>query len=404
MALQKSGTRRPSCIGRGAPNVLFIVLDTGCGHLGCYGSPIETPNLDRLACAGLRFTNMQTTALCSPSRSCIITGRNHHGNPLGSITAKQELEPDSNRGSPFENGYLSEILLRSGYRTFALGTGHASSELLPLARGFERCFGDDQLTEALVDHALALVAEVKLAPPDRPFFMYFCAGRVDGPQVLKRWVDRYEGRFDDGWDAYRDKVFRRQLEMGLVAPTTKPRTRDADVAEWSSLRDGEKRMHARMMEVFAGWLEHTDHQIGRLLGFLDCTGQLDNTLIMVVSDDTRSAEGRRFRPWIRETHRGAASDPFIVHWPRGISRPGAVRHQYAHVIDMVPTVLEALDIEPPSHLFGVPQSPIQGISFAQAFRSNVHSGKRSQAAPQKRPTNSARNSAVATDVPAPAGM
>jgi arylsulfatase A-like enzyme len=252
---------------------------------------------------------------------------------------------------------------------------------LPIARGFERFYGG-HLTVDLVDHAIEFVAEAKLATPDRPFFMYLCAGTIDGPSGVPE-----------------------QLEMGLVPPSTRPRARDAGVADWGSLRDDERSLHTRMMEVFAGCLEHTDYQIGRLLDFLDCTGQLDNTLIMVVSEDTRSAEEWSFRPWRGEPHRGAASDPFLVHWPRGISRPGAVRHQYAHVIDMVPTVLEALEIEPPSQLFGVPQSPIQGISFAQAFRSSVRGGKRLQAeAPRNHPADTIRLSAVTTEAPAPAGM
>jgi arylsulfatase A-like enzyme len=474
MALKeyKPGTAFPGVMGRtisestpawpspirakeGASNVLFIVLDdTGYGHLGSYGSPIKTPNLDRLASGGLRYSNMHTTALCSPSRSCVITGRNHHSNALACITEGATGYPGSNGSIPFENGFLSEILLGHGYNTFALGKWHLTPvdqcspagpcDRWPLGRGFERFygfFGGDtsqyypdliydnhqinapktpeegyHLTEDLVDHAIEFIADAKQVAPDKPFFMYFCTGAMHAPHhVPKEWADRYKGQFDDGWDAYRDKVFRRQLEMGLIPPNTKLSGRDPDVQEWKGLKDEEKRLYARMMEVYAGYLEHTDHHIGRLLAFLEKTGQLDNTLIMVVSDNGASAEGGPhgsinenlffnnvpetledalavvdelggpkhfnhypwgwawagncpFRRWKRETYRGGVSDPFIVHWPKVISRTGEIRHQYAHAIDMVPTVLEALGIEPPTHLRGVTQSPIQGISFAQTFR------------------------------------
>jgi arylsulfatase A-like enzyme len=439
----------------GAPNVLFIVLDdTGYGHLGCYGSPIRTPNLDRLASGGLRYSNMHTTALCSPSRSCVITGRNHHSNALACITEGATGYPGSNGNIPFENGFLSEILLSHGYSTFALGKWHLTPvdqcspagpcARWPLGRGFERFYGffggdtsqyypdlvydnhqikppktpDEgyHLTEDLVDHAIEFIADAKQVAPEKPFFMYFCTGAMHAPHhVPKDWADRYKGQFDDGWDAYREKVFRRQLELGLIPPNTKLSVRDPDVQEWKGLKDEEKRLYARMMEVFAGYLEHTDHHIGRLIAFLEKTGQLDNTLIMVVSDNGASAEGGPhgsinenlffnnvpetledglaaiddlggpkyfnhypwgwawagncpFRRWKRETYRGGVADPFIVHWPNVITATGEIRHQYAHVIDMVPTVLEALAIDAPKSLRGVTQSPIQGISFAPTFR------------------------------------
>jgi arylsulfatase A-like enzyme len=446
----------------GAPNVLFIVLDdTGFGQLGCYGSPIKTPNLDRLAAGGLRYSNMHTTALCSPSRSCILTGRNHHSNAMACITEGATGYPGANGRIPFENGFLSEILLTHGYNTFALGKWHLTPteycsaagpyDRWPLGRGFERFYGfmggdtsqyhpdlvydnhpvnppatpEDgyHLTEDLAARAIQFIADSKQVAPDKPYFMYFCTGAMHAPhQVPRPWIDKYRGRFDDGWDAYRAKVFQQQLKVGLVPKGTKLSVRDPDVAAWDGLQPDEKRLYSVMMEVFAGFLEHTDHQIGRLIAFLERSGQLDNTLIMVISDNGASAEGgphgsvnenlffnnvpetvadglkaigelggpkyfnhypwgwawagnTPFRRWKRETYRGGVADPLIVHWPKGIAGKGEIRTQYAHAIDLVPTVLDALGVEPPAQIRGVTQSPIQGYSFAATFTNGKEPSK-----------------------------
>jgi arylsulfatase len=445
---------RPLRAKPGAPNVLFIVLDdTGFGHLGCFGSPIRTPNLNRLAAGGLRFNNMHTTALCSPSRSCMLTGRNHHSNAMACITEGATGYPGSNGLIPFQNGFLSEVLLAQGYNTMALGKWHLTPteqcspagpyDRWPLGRGFERFYGfmggdthqyypdlvyDNHqvepprtpeqgyhLTEDLVDHAIQFVADAKQVAPDKPFFMYFCPGAMHAPhQVPREWADKYKGQFDDGWDAYRTKVFEQQLRLGILPAGTQLSERDPDVRAWDSLAGDEKRLYARMMEVFAGFLEHTDHHVGRLIEFLGKMGLLDDTLIMVVSDNGASAEGgphgsvnenlffnnvpetleaglaaidglggpqyfnhypwgwawagnTPFRRWKRETYRGGVADPFIVHWPARIKARGEIRQQYAHIIDMVPTVLDALGIVAPDAIRGVTQSPIEGVSFAHAF-------------------------------------
>jgi arylsulfatase A-like enzyme len=438
----------------GAPNVLYIVLDdTGYGQFGCYGSPINTPNLDRLAENGLLYTNMHTTALCSPSRSCMLTGRNHHSNGMACITEGSTGFPGSDGAIPFENGFLSEMLLPHGYATYCVGKWHLTpSEQIsaagpynrwPLGRGFERYYGflggdthqyypdlvfdnhqveppttpEDgyHLTVDLTDRAIGFIADLKQVAPDKPFFLYFATGANHAPhQAPKEWADRYRGKFDDGWDAYREKVFARQKELGILAPDAVLSQHDPDVQQWDELSSDERRLYARMMEVFAGFFEHTDHQIGRLLDFLDGIGQLDNTLIMVISDNGASAEGgphgsvnenkffnnvpddlaqnlaalddlggpkyfnhypwgwtfagnTPFRRWKRETYRGGVSDGFLVHWPAGITAKGEVRHQYAHAIDMVPTVLESLGIEAPTDVRGVAQSPIEGVSLAHSF-------------------------------------
>ena len=321
----------PKRTAEGAPNVVFIVLDdTGYGHLGCYGSPISTPNIDSLAADGLTYANMNTTALCSPSRSCILTGRNHHSNHLACMTNGSTGYPGSDGYIPFENGFLSEILRAQGYNTYCVGKWHLAPEETmtaagpydrwPLGRGFERYYGflggdthqyypelvrDNSHTEPettpeqgyhltpdLVERATAMIADAKQVAPDKPLFLYFAPGAMHSPHhVPKEWADRYAGRFDTGWEAYRREVFDRQRQLGLLPATAELSAPDPDVAEWESLSEDERRLYARMMEVFAGFLEHTDQYIGELIGFLKDIGEYDNTVIMLVSDNGSSAEG-----------------------------------------------------------------------------------------------------------------
>jgi len=438
----------------GAPNVLFFVLDdTGFGQLGCYGSPINTPNLDALAANGLVYNNMHTTALCSPTRTCVLTGRNHHSNGMSCITEASTGYPGGNGNIPFENGFLSEILHQHGYSTYAAGKWHLTPadqisaagpyDRWPLGRGFERYYGflggdthqyypdltyDNHrveppktpeegyhLTEDLADRTISFIADSKQVAPNKPFFFYFATGAMHAPHhVPKEWADRYAGKFDDGWEDYREKTFARQKELGIVPQDAELSRHDPDVKPWGDCSAEEKGLYARMMEVYAGFLEHTDHQFGRILDFLRTTGELENTLIMVISDNGASSEGgpegsvnenlffnfvpesleenlaaidelggpkhfnhypwgwtwagnAPFRRWKRETYRGGISDPFIVHWPQGIRSKGEVRTQYAHATDLVPTVLDALDLEPPTTIKGVAQSPIEGVSLAQTF-------------------------------------
>jgi arylsulfatase len=444
----------PNRAKEGAPNVLFIVLDdTGFAQLGSYGSPINTPNLDALAENGLRYNNMHTTALCSPTRTCILTGRNHHSNAMSCITEASTGYPGGNGNIPFENGFLSEILLEQGYNTYAIGKWHLTPadqisaagpyDRWPLGRGFERYYGflggethqyypeltyDNHqveppktpeegyhVTEDLVDKAISFIADAKQVAPNKPFFMYFCTGAMHAPHhVRKEWSDKYKGQFDDGWEAYREKAFARQKELGIVPADAELSRHDPDVPKWDSCSPEEQKLYARMMEVFAGFLEHTDHHIGRLLDFLKNLDEFENTLIMVISDNGASSEGgpkgsvnenlffnnveddletnlrlidelggpntfnhyawgwtwagnTPFRRWKRETYRGGISDPFIVHFPKGIEAKGEVRTQYTHAIDMVPTVLDVLGVEPPDSIRGVTQSPIEGLSFAQTL-------------------------------------
>ncbi len=372
---------------------------------------------------------------------------------MAAITELATGYPGYNGNVPFENGFLSEMLLTQGYNTYMIGKYHLiPSELesaagpydrWPLGRGFERNYGflggdthqyypdlvyDNHqveppkspqegyhLTEDLADKAIQFVADAKQVAPDKPFYLHFCPGATHAPHhVPKEWADRYDGMFDDGWDAYREKVFARQKELGIVPADAELSRHDPDVPDWDSLSPEQKKLYARMMEVFAGFLSHTDYHFGRLLNYLKSIGELDNTLIMVISDNGASAEGgptgttnelqffnnaqesleeslakldklggpetfnhypwgwtwagnTPFRRWKRETYRGGVSDPFIVHWPKGIQARGEIRTQYAHAIDMVPTVLDALGIEPPAIIKGVTQSSIEGVSFAHTF-------------------------------------
>lgn len=454
----------PVRAAKGAPNVLFIVLDdTGYGHLGCYGGLCDTPNFDRLAAEGLLYTQMHTTALCSPTRSCVLTGRNHHANGMAAITEVSTGFPGYDGLIPFENGFLSEILVGAGYNTYAVGKWHLTpAEQLsaagpydrwPLGRGFERYYGflggdthqyypdlveDNRqvdppktpeegyhLTEDLVDKALGMVRDAKQVAPDKPFFLYFAPGAMHAPHhVPKPWIDAYRGKFDQGWDAAREEIFRRQQEKGIIPSHAKLPEHDPDVARWDDLTEDERRLYARMMEVFAGFLTHTDHHIGRMLDGIDALGELDNTLVMVISDNGASPEGgphgsvnenrffnfipesfeenlaaidglggpqyfnhypwgwtwagnTPFRRWKRETFRGGISDPFLVRWPRGFSAKGEMRHAYVHAIDMLPTVIDALGISPPMQIRGITQSPLHGQSFLRTFETDDPNAGRS---------------------------
>ncbi len=438
----------------GAPNVLIIVLDdVGYGQLGVFGGLCETPNLDRLAANGLRYSNFQTTALCSPTRGCLLTGRNHHALGLAGVTELALGYPALNGIMEFEHGFLSEMLVEQGYNTFAVGKWHLTPTYQctpagpfnrwPLGRGFERFYGflggdTDQFHPDLVednhwvpqpatpadgyhlnidlaDRAIDLIRDAHAASPDKPFFMWFATGAGHAPhQVEPEWVEPYRGRFDAGWDEYRREVFENQLALGLLPAGTELSERDPDVEPWDSLSDEARRMYARQMEVYAGFLTQTDHHIGRVLDALEEMGELDDTLVVAVSDNGASAEGGEhgtrnetlffnlapetlednlevfdrwgtedtfnhyawgwtwagdtpFRRWKRETYRGGITDPCVVSWPNGIAARGEVRHQYAHVIDVVPTVLDAVGLQAPATIRGVPQSPLHGVSLLPTF-------------------------------------
>jgi arylsulfatase A-like enzyme len=438
-----------------APNVLFIVLDdVGYAALECYGSPvIKTPHMDNLAKNGLRYNNFHTTALCSPSRSCFLTGRNHHSNGMAAITELSTGYPGYNGRVPLAHGTLAEMLTPFGWSAFAIGKWHltpaedmnlaANRKWWPLGRGFDRYYGflggdTDQwypwlaydnhyvappktpeqgyhLVPDLTNKAKEFIADVKQVAPDRPFFMYFCPGACHAPHhVPKDWITKYKGKFDAGWDDYREKALENQLKMGICPKGTKLSPRDPYVPEWTKLSKEEKELYTHEMEVYAAYLSYIDHYIGELVDFLRQMGQLDNTLIITVSDNGASPEGgpngsfsetlfmnnvpqtvdlglkhlkqwgdpstyphyswgwawatnTPFRKWKEIVARGGTSDLCIVHWPKGIKARGDIRHQFVHAIDLVPTTLQALKLKMPTSINGVSQAPLEGVSFAKTF-------------------------------------
>ncbi len=435
----------------GAPNVVLIVLDdVGFAQLGCYGSAIDTPVIDQLAGGGVRLANFHTTALCSPTRACLLTGRNHHRNAMGRVADLAVGFPGYWGKPPRENGFLSEVLRSSGYATYAVGKWHltpddecnmaSSRATWPLGRGFDRWYGfhggethqfvpalyhdnhsirpprsvEDgyHLTSDLTDRAIEFLGDLRAVDADRPFFLYFAPGACHSPhQAPRPWIDRYRGVFDQGWDRLRDQIHARQMEMGVIPRGTALSPRPIWVRPWVELSEAEQKVAARFMECFAGFLSHTDAEIGRLVAFLEELGELDNTLIVLVSDNGASSEGGSdgsindirlsnmdpagidemeeridqiggplthnnypwgwtmagntpFKRWKREVHEGGVADPCIVHWPKGSIEQGSVRNQFVHAIDVFPTVLELIGVAPPMEIDSVEQSRIDGVDFS----------------------------------------
>lgn len=298
------GPRAP----KDALNVVLIVLDdVGYAQLGCFGSDLDTPNIDALAAGGLRYRSFHTTAMCSPTRACLLTGRNHHTCAIGGITDLAMGFPGFNGRIPKSCAFVSDVLRREGWATFAVGKWHlapsdethaaASRDRWPLGQGFERYYGfigaetnhwapdlviDNtvlgahalpdgyHLTEDLTDRAIGMVSDLRAVDAHKPFFMYFALGACHAPHHAPReWIDRYRGRFDFGWDEWRVRTHQRQIDMGLLPADTALSERPEWVQEWASLTADEQRAYARMMEVYAGFLSHTDHHIGRLVDFLE---------------------------------------------------------------------------------------------------------------------------------------
>jgi arylsulfatase A-like enzyme len=445
--------QEPKAAG-GAPNIVVIVLDdVGYAQLGCYGSDIATPAIDALASGGLQYTNFHTTALCSASRASLLTGRNHHRSGMGRVIELATGFPGYNARIPRCNGFLSEVLLQAGYATMAAGKWHltpeeevnagASRRRWPLGRGFERFYGfmsgethqfapalyrDNHilrnadvvtdgyhLTSDLVAQALQFVTDVKSVAPAKPYFLYFCTGACHSPhQAPAEWIERYRGRFAQGWDAWREETFARQQARGIFGENAELSPRPDWVPAWSSLSADEQRLYQRYMEAFAGYLSHTDAALGDLFAGLRAFGEWDNTLVVLISDNGASSEGgprgslndlgmwnqmaspaldvalariddiggpflhnnypwgwtvagnTPFRRWKREVHEGGVADPLIVHWPGSGAQPG-LRRQYVHVIDIMPTVLAAAGVEAPPVLDGVAQSGLDGLDFSASF-------------------------------------
>jgi arylsulfatase A-like enzyme len=439
---------------RRRPNVIIWLMDDiGFGHLSPYGGPVEMPALQRLVDRGVRFTNAHVTPLCAPTRACLLTGRNHHTNHMGSLPRWTVGVGNQDARIPRENGFLSEILQAEGFATYCVGKWHlttteehkvsASRAAWPLGRGFDRFYGfmggqsssynphmvldngpvyppkglepEYHLSEDLVETTIRWLHELRSDDLDKPFFLYlpFQAGHAPhhAPQA---WIDHYRGHFDAGWDHYREDVHRRQQAMGIVREGSSLSVRDPDVPAWDTAMPDEQRVHARLMEAFAGMCSHMDYHVGRLFDALEAMGELDNTIVLALSDNGASSEGgpagamnnqqwqglipqvptaledldrigsrdaynhfpwgwawagnTPFRRWKRENYRGGCAVPFVMSWPEGLRDARGNRDGFVYVTDIMPTLMELLDVKPPKTLAGVKQPPIEGVSFVPHLR------------------------------------
>ncbi len=442
----------------GAPNILLILLDdAGYGQTSTFGAPIPTPTLDRLAAGGLRYTRFNVTSLCSPSRAALLTGRNSHSVGMGIVTRYSNGFPGYDGNMPKSAAFISETLRQNGYSTAAFGKWHIVPEWetgpsgpfdhWPTGEGFDYFYGflfgetdqwhpelhegtkltameippgregDYTLNENLADKAISWISQQKSVAPGRPFFVYYAPSATHAPlQAPKAWIDKFKGQFDMGWDRYREIVFERQKQLGVIPSDTKLTPRPAELPAWDSLSPDQKKVSARMMEVFAGFMAQSDHEIGRVIDAIAAMGQLDNTLVMYIAGDNgASLEGdiegkvsiQATGNGVRETtaqmlsrldelgsestspqypagwawagntpfqwgkqfasHLGGTRDPLVIHWPSRIKNAGGIRGQYHHLIDIAPTLLEAAGLPAPVSVNGVAQKPIDGVSMLYTF-------------------------------------
>jgi arylsulfatase A-like enzyme len=442
----------------GAPNVLVVLIDdAGFGSSSAFGGPCATPNAERLAASGLKFNRFHTTALCSPTRAALLSGRNHHTVGMGAITELATAAPGYNSSRPNTCAPLAEILKLNGYSTAQFGKCHevpvwqtspmGPFQNWPTGSGFEYFYGfiggeahqyypalyegttpvepestpeeGYHLMGDMTDKAIKWIRQQKSLMADRPFFAYFAPGATHAPHhVPKEWADKYKGQFDDGWDALRERIFARQKELGVVPQDAQLTPRHEEIPAWDEMPEDLKPVLRRQMEVYAGFMEFTDHHVGRLLDTLEDLEILDNTLIYyIIGDNGASAEGTlngtfnemiNFNgaaaletpefmierlddfggpdsynhyavgwahaldtpyQWAKQvaSHFGGTRNGTIVHWPAGFAEQGEVRQQFTHVIDIAPTVLDAAGIVEPKFVNGVQQTPMQGVSMRYAF-------------------------------------
>jgi arylsulfatase len=448
-----------------APNVLVILYDdTGCAAWSSYGGRINMPTLDRLAKNGLTFTQWHTTAVCSPSRSCLLTGRNHHQNGFGTIAESAAGFPGYAGHIPPENATMATVLRDAGWSTLWVGKNHnvpvdafdigANRKHWPLGLGYDRFYGfiggetnqwypelieDNHFVEQpsmpedgyhfskdIADKAISFIRDTKQSRPDKPWYLWYCPGANHAPHhAPKEYIEKYKGKFDDGYEAYREWVLPRMIEKGIlpkgteltpINPMKEGTFIEGDaVRPWNTLSADEKKLFSRMAEVYAGFSEYTDVQIGRVIDYLEESGQLDNTLIFYCADNGASGEGspngsvnenrffngfpddiesnmpmmdklgspdtynhyptgwavafstpyRMFKRYSQ--YAGGTADPLIIHWPKGFKARGEVRHQYHHCTDIVPTILECCGVKLPDFVNGAMQTPLPGISMRYSF-------------------------------------
>ncbi len=443
----------------GAPNVLVILIDdAGFGSASAFGGPCHTPNFERLAANGLRYNRFHTTALCAPTRAALLTGRNHHTVGMGTVTELATAAPGYNSIRPDTCAPLAETLKLNGYSTAQFGKCHEvpvweTSPMGPFnawptgGGGFEYFYGfiggetnqyypaiyegttalepaktpeeGYHFTKDMTDKAINWVRQQKALMPDKPFFVYYAPGATHAPHhVPKEWADKYKGKFDEGWDKLREETFARQKALGVIPENAELTARPPEIQAWDDVDPALKPVLARQMEVYAGFMEHTDHHVGRLLDSLASLDILDDTLVyVIIGDNGASAEGtpngtfnellmlngasaletveflaskmdefggpRSYNhyavgwahaldtpyQWTKQvaSHWGGTRNGTIVHWPKGFKAKGELRSQFHHVIDVAPTVLEAAGIPEPSFVHGMQQKPFEGVSMAYSF-------------------------------------
>lgn len=438
----------------GAPNVVIVLVDDmGFGQPSAFGGGVNMPTLERLANNGLRYNQFHTTALCSPTRTALLTGRNHHTNNAGAIMELATAFPGNTGIRPNSVAPLAEMLRQNGYSTAAFGKYHETPpwevsvsgpfDRWPTRSGFDKFYGflggetnqwspliydgtarvelprdpHYHFTTDMTNQAIAWLRAQHALTPDKPFFVYFAPGATHAPHhVPKEWADKYKGQFDAGWDAYRAATLDRQKKLGLVPASTVLAPKPRDIKDWSSLSADEKKLFSRQMEVFAGFGEHTDHEIGRLTQAIEGLGEMDNTLyIYIAGDNGASAEGgmvglfnestyfngidekiadllpkleelggpKSFNhyaagwavagdtpfTWTKQvaSSYGGTRNGMVIHWPRRIQARGETRAQWGHVTDIAPTVLEAAGLPFPKTVNGVPQKPFEGVSLVYSF-------------------------------------
>jgi len=442
----------------GAPNVLIVLIDdAGFGSSSAFGGPCQTPTFEKLAAGWLRYSRFHTTALCSPTRQALLTGRNHHSAGMGCITELATSAPGYSSIRPRSCAPLAEILKLNGYSTAQFGKCHEvpvwqTSPMGPFdswptgGGGFEYFYGflggetnqydpaiyegtvpidppataeeGYHFTEDMTDRAINWVRQQKALMPDKPFFIYFAPGATHAPHhVAKEWADRYAGKFDQGWDALREQTFARQAALGVIPPGCELTRRPKEIPAWEEMDPALRAVMAREMEVYAGFMEHTDHQVGRLIAALEDLEVMDDTLIyVIIGDNGASAEGGisgTFNEtihlngleletpeflashighfggpsaynhyavgwahamdtpyqWTKQvaSHWGGTRNGTIVHWPNGTKARGEIRSQFCHVIDVAPTVLEVAGLPEPTIVNSVQQKPMEGLSMAYTF-------------------------------------
>ena len=443
---------------KGAPNVVVILIDDmGFGVSEAFGGPVTTPTMDKLSANGLKYSRFHTTALCSPSRVALLTGYNHHSNNMGAITEAATTFPGNTGIRPQSITPMAEVLRQNGYNTAAFGKYHETppweisnsgpQDRWPTRSGFEKFYGfiggetnqwspliydgvtlietpedpNYHFTTDMTTQAISWVRFQQALSPQKPFFMYFAPGATHAPHhVPKEWAEKYKGKFDQGWDKIRELTLERQKKLGLVPQNTKLAPKPTDIKDWDKLSADEKKLFTRQMEVYAGFAEHTDNEVGRLLSTIEELGVNDNTIIIFIAGDNgASAEGqmngmyqemtyfsgiaeqvpdmlKHFADWgspstyphfaagwavamdapFSYTKQvasdfGGTRNGMIIQWPAGIKGKGEVRSQFGHLIDIAPTVYEVAKIPAPTMVNGIKQDPIEGTSIAYTFNDAV---------------------------------